>query len=50
MNLKNLCNYFNQVIPDWFHSKVRINKEGKYTLSLRGKQILNRKKKQKELI
>lgn len=44
MNLKNLCNSFSQTQPDWMYSKVKINKGGKYILSMHGKQILKRKK------
>lgn len=50
MNLKNICNSFVQTMPGWFNSHRSINKEGKYILSIRGKQYLNRKKSKKNII
>ena len=47
MNFNNLCNMFQQVMPNWFGSHRLINKHGKYILSMRGKQCLKRKKTKK---
>ena len=44
MNLKNLRNSFQQTMPGWFNSNRTVTKEGKYKLSIRGKQYLNRKR------
>lgn len=44
MNLKNIANSFSQTMPNWFNSHRRLTKNGKYKLSIRGKQYLNRKK------
>lgn len=44
MNLKCLCNSFSQTMPGWMYSKFSINKDGKYMLSIHGKQVLKRKK------
>lgn len=44
MNLKNICNSFNQVMPNWMYSKFSINQDGKYILSRVGQQLLKKKK------
>ena len=37
-----------QTQPGWFNSHRTINKEGKYVLSIQGKQALNRKRKKRD--
>lgn len=44
INLKDIYLSFIQVQPNWMYSKVRINKEGKYILSIFGKNKLNKLK------
>jgi len=46
MNLKNLCNSFYPVPPNSFGSFRRV-KDGRYSLSIRGYQALQRKKARK---
>lgn len=48
INLKNLYHSFTPVEPNSMYSKRRINKEGKYTLSMHGKSILAKKRKRKQ--
>ena len=50
MNLKNITNSFSQTMPNTFNSHRIVNKEGKYSLSIRGKRYLNRKKSKKSTL
>jgi hypothetical protein len=44
MNLKQVRNRLQPTMPNWFNSYRRVNEDGKYSLSYKGKQHLNRKK------
>jgi len=47
MNLKNLRNRFNIIRVGGMYGKFTINSEGKYKLSMYGKQLLTKKKLKK---
>ena len=48
MNLKQLRNRLHPVMPNWFDSHRTVNENGRYSLSLKGKQYLKKKKEKKQ--
>lgn len=48
MNLKRLCNSFTTPTLGWYKYKFTLNRDGKYILSMAGKEILTKKRLKRE--